>query len=130
MNENEQMLTDILKCRRQDLFIDPKPLSPFQRALYGKMQTRRAGGEPLQYIIGHCAFMGIKLFVDSRVLIPRPETEILVDFALAKIMSTKTDRTLEIFDLGPDTKKNEERRKNFRVVLGHSQARSRHRFYQ
>lgn len=45
------------------------------RALVG----RRAGGEPLQYILGHTEFMGLELAVDPRVLIPRPDTEHLVE---------------------------------------------------
>ena len=43
---------------------------------------RRAGGEPLQYVLGRWAFRGLDLFVDRRVLIPRPETETVVEVAL------------------------------------------------
>jgi release factor glutamine methyltransferase len=43
---------------------------------------RRAGGEPLAYIVGHKEFFGLDLQVDQRVLVPRPETETLVEWAL------------------------------------------------
>jgi release factor glutamine methyltransferase len=48
------------------------------------MAALRAAGEPLQYIFGHWAFRGLDLNVDARVLIPRPETEQLVEVALAE----------------------------------------------
>ena len=43
---------------------------------------RRAGGEPVAYIVGHKEFFGLDLQVDARVLVPRPETETLVEWAL------------------------------------------------
>ena len=60
---------------------------------------RRLDGEPLQYIIGHWPFRGLDLDVDARVLIPRPETEELVDIALSEL--ARTDVTAPtILDLG------------------------------
>jgi release factor glutamine methyltransferase len=48
------------------------------------MASRRAAGKPLQYVFGHWPFRSLDLFVDSRVLIPRPETEQVVEVALAE----------------------------------------------
>jgi release factor glutamine methyltransferase len=48
------------------------------------MATRRAAGEPLQYVFGHWPFRTLDLLVDPRVLIPRPETEQVVEVALAE----------------------------------------------
>jgi release factor glutamine methyltransferase len=49
------------------------------------LADRRAGGEPLQYVLGRWPFRELELVVDPRVLIPRPETEQLVDVALAEL---------------------------------------------
>ena len=93
------MLTAILDCPRIDLFVDRKPLTPEQEKRFALMQQRRAQGEPLQYIIGHCDFMGLKIFVDERVLIPRHETEILVDVVIQEIKALNLTHP-RILDLG------------------------------
>lgn len=49
------------------------------------MVSRRAAGEPLQYVVGRWGFRGLDLLVDRRVLIPRPETESVVEVALAAL---------------------------------------------
>ncbi len=59
--------------------------------------ARRLAGEPLQYVIGHWPFRGLELDVDERALIPRPETEELVDRALAAVATTTAPT---IADLG------------------------------
>ena len=56
---------------------------------------RRTAGEPLQYIRGKTEFFGHDFFVDDRVLIPRPETELLVETAIEKI-----DRGARVVDIG------------------------------
>jgi release factor glutamine methyltransferase len=60
---------------------------------------RRVAGEPLQYIIGHWPFRSLELDLDDRVLIPRPETEELVDVALGELAAAGASAPL-IFDLG------------------------------
>lgn len=87
MNERELFLTALLKCRREELYIHPRVLSEEEEARLAGMEARRKIGEPVQYITGYCEFMGLPLNVDCRVLIPRPETEILVDSALRMISS-------------------------------------------
>lgn len=67
------------------------------------MLARRRRGEPLQYVIGHWGFRNLDLLVDPRVLIPRPETETVVEFALQEldaIASTSPGRALVAVDLG------------------------------
>ena len=54
-------------------------------AHFDSMLTRRAAGEPLQYVLGSWGFRTLDLFVDPRVLIPRPETEIVAGYALAEL---------------------------------------------
>ncbi len=58
------------------------PISPEDAAQFAGMVARRAQREPLAYIVGHQEFYGLDLIVDRRVLIPRPETEHVVEHAL------------------------------------------------
>lgn len=62
-----------------------RPLTDDERSTLRESVRRRATGEPLQYILGEAAFRHLTLKVDPSVLIPRPETEILVDQALEAI---------------------------------------------
>ena len=55
-----------------------------ERAFYS-MVARREAGEPVQYVLGHWAFRRLDLMVDRRVLIPRPETEVVVEVALGEL---------------------------------------------
>ena len=82
MSENEIILTHILQCRPIDLVINKPVLNTDQQIKYEEYKNRREAGEPLQYILGTCNFMGLELAVNPSVLIPRPETEQLVDAAL------------------------------------------------
>jgi release factor glutamine methyltransferase len=50
----------------------------------GDMLERRAAGEPLQYVLGRWQFLGLDLMVDHRVLVPRPETEVVAQLAIAE----------------------------------------------
>ena len=60
-------------------------LTTFQQEQFECYKRRREDGEPLQYILGTCNFMGLDLMVNPSVLIPRPETEQLVDAALKQL---------------------------------------------
>jgi release factor glutamine methyltransferase len=59
-----------------------KSLLEQEKNQFLEMTARRAAGEPIAYILGHKEFYGLELTVNSAVLIPRPETELLVDLAL------------------------------------------------
>ncbi|HVF33503.1 MAG TPA: peptide chain release factor N(5)-glutamine methyltransferase [Acidimicrobiales bacterium] len=63
------------------------------------MLDRRAAGEPLQYVLGSWGFRRLDLFVDRRVLIPRPETEMVVQVALAELATLRVKRPT-VVDLG------------------------------
>lgn len=52
---------------------------------FRSMLERRLGGEPLQYVLGHWAFRALDLMVNRHVLVPRPETEAVVDVALSEV---------------------------------------------
>ena len=67
-----------------------------------EMVRRRLSGEPLQYVMQCWSFRHLDVFVDPRVLIPRPETELVVQIALDSVRNTaqKIDRKMRIVDLG------------------------------
>ena len=96
--EIEWMLCSLLNCERLDLYMRfDEPLSGSQLSTLRGWVKRRSKNEPLQYITESCEFYGIEFFVDKRVLIPRPETERLIDEA---IKSIKHVRSPNIFDIG------------------------------
>ncbi len=99
MNEREQILTSILACDLKDLYFKHKTITDDQIDQLNRMLQRRANGEPLQYIIGDADFMGYKIFVNPSVLIPRPETEILVDSAI-EAFKDRMEEPIKILDLG------------------------------
>ncbi|MCK9380796.1 MAG: peptide chain release factor N(5)-glutamine methyltransferase [Sulfuritalea sp.] len=68
---------------------------------FASLVARRAGGEPVAYLIGQREFFGREFAVSPAVLIPRPETELLVDIALAEVGAGKTATgAVSILDLG------------------------------
>lgn len=68
-------------------------------ASFDAMLDRRLRGEPIQYVLGHWAFRRLDLAIDRRVLIPRPETEVIVDLALREIATRSLERPM-VADLG------------------------------
>ncbi|MBR1561320.1 MAG: peptide chain release factor N(5)-glutamine methyltransferase [Clostridia bacterium] len=77
------MAEDVLGMTRFDLkFEGDREVGPDQQARLNAMLARRAAGEPVQYILERADFMGLKFHVDRRVLIPRQDTEVLVEHAL------------------------------------------------
>src|SRR5262249_4746689 len=89
--ESARLDAQILFCvaahiERSVLYAYPeRVVSPEQAEQYLKLIERRRLHEPLAYITGHKEFYGLDFCVDSRVLIPRPETELLVEAALVSI---------------------------------------------
>jgi len=80
----EHLLADVLGVERLQLYLQfDRPLQPEELDRFRPLLRRRARREPLQYILGCAAFRELDLHVDSRVLIPRPETEVLVEEVLA-----------------------------------------------
>jgi release factor glutamine methyltransferase len=80
----EHLLAHALGVSRLQLYLQfDRPLDRQELDLFRPLLRRRADREPLQYILGRAAFRELDLHVDRRVLIPRPETEVLVGEVLA-----------------------------------------------
>lgn len=76
----EEIIAHVLKMKRLDLYLQfDQPVIESELIQIRAMLKRCVKHEPLEYVIGHLDFFGCQICVDSRVLIPRPETEILVE---------------------------------------------------
>jgi len=96
----ELLLCHVLHLKRIDLYTNfDHPLRASELTEFKAALRRRLTHEPLQYIIGETEFMGIPLHVDRSVLIPRPETEELVQKALEWIRSLETS-PVYVLDIG------------------------------
>ena len=100
MKEHELILTSLLNCDRTRLYVEAEALNPIQKNQYDEILKKRSAGEPLQYLIGWTEFFGLKFAVNPSVLIPRPETEILVEKTLARVKEKFQDKAIKILDLG------------------------------
>lgn len=91
------LLGHVLQVPRIKLYMDlDRPLSKDELATYRALITRRLGGEPVQYLVGSWEFYGRGFAVDPRVLIPRPETELLVEAALRAVPKDAPARVLDL----------------------------------
>ena len=91
----ELLLAEALGVPRERLVLDAdRPLGADVMVRLGRLVARRADREPIAYILGRKAFRHITLAVDRRVLIPRPETELLVEFG------TGLDPYARVVDVG------------------------------
>ncbi|MGA2298280.1 MAG: peptide chain release factor N(5)-glutamine methyltransferase [FCB group bacterium] len=87
----ELLLCEVLKIDRLGIYTNfDKPLKSSELDLLHSMVSRRAKHEPLEYIINKTNFMGNVLYVDSSVIIPRPETELLVEEAMKHINNSES----------------------------------------
>jgi release factor glutamine methyltransferase len=90
--EAEVLLAHALKASRTVVLAHPnRPLTPEQQSDYQALVRRRASDYPLPYLTGRAGFYGLEFEVTPEVLIPRPETETLVDLALARRPETIID---------------------------------------
>ena len=93
----EWMICDLLKCNRAQLYAYSDTLVPPEiiHSLNQQLE-RRIKHEPIQYILGYTIFFGLRINLSPGVLIPRPETELLVERALNKIAAINNPSILDI----------------------------------
>src|SRR6476661_2473075 len=87
--EAQLLLAHVLGCSRVQLYTGfDKPLAEPELAAYRALIKRRLAGEPVAYLLGEQEFWGLPFWIDPSVLVPRPDTETVVEVARA----TRADR--------------------------------------
>lgn len=93
----EHLIAHVLKMDRMQLYLDfDRPLSEEALSSLRELTMRRSKGEPLQHLLGTVEFLGLEFKTDARALIPRPETEELVDH----ILTNESLHPATLLDLG------------------------------
>lgn len=99
--EIELLLAHVLKKPKEFLYLAPeRKLSSYQVKSLSSMVKRRLNGEPVAYILGYKDFMGLRFKVNKNVLIPRPETEEMVERIMNHELRIMNHGKLKILDVG------------------------------
>ena len=97
----ELLLSHSLNLSREGLYVRlHSQIGDEAKEVFERLIKRRIAGEPLQYILGHQEFWSIDFKVDPSVLIPRPETELLVEQTLSILSETPFNRPLLVLEIG------------------------------
>jgi release factor glutamine methyltransferase len=97
----ELLLAHALDLQRIQLYLHfDRPLTSEELKHFRTLYERRLKREPVQYIIGSTSFMGLHFAVDSRVLIPRPETETLIEQAILLCQRFPSDSPIHVLEVG------------------------------
>lgn len=103
MKEAEMLITGLLHINKAAFYTEDTDIAEVDTRRIDDLATRRINGEPIQYLIGHVQFCGLTVHVGSGVLIPRPETELLVEETIKAVdsllLTSHSSRSLEILDL-------------------------------
>ncbi|MDD5231414.1 MAG: peptide chain release factor N(5)-glutamine methyltransferase [Candidatus Marinimicrobia bacterium] len=95
--EVEWILREVLGFSRLEIYLHhEKPLSAAELTRIKSLLSKRAAGQPIQYVLCSAEFMGLKFKVTPDVLIPRPETELLVEKTIALCKNRPAPRILDI----------------------------------
>jgi release factor glutamine methyltransferase len=95
----EELAAHALGCRPLEIYF--REPTAVQQAMLEELIVRAEHGEPIQYIIGHVDFRGLEIRCDRRALIPRPETELLVEEVLKS--KVESQKPLKVADVGTGT---------------------------
>lgn len=95
----EELAAHVLGCKPLEIYFTT--ITPEQECELEKLIVRAEQGEPIQYIIGHVDFRGLEIWCDRRALIPRPETELLIDAIFSAPITHHS--ALRIADVGTGT---------------------------
>lgn len=91
------LLRYVLNCPASTLIAYPeRELDELARVRFAELVERRAAGEPVAYLVGQREFFGRDFLVTPAVLIPRPETELLIELALARLLERPAPRILDL----------------------------------
>ena len=97
----ELLLAHALALPRIQLYVNfDKPLTQYELTQFRVLFERRLNREPVQYIIGSAGFMGLTFKVDPRVLIPRPETETLIEQAILFSQDIDANKPVDVLEIG------------------------------
>jgi release factor glutamine methyltransferase len=94
----EVLLSELLGIERAEIALHAKPLTGEQAALYEAWISRRLEREPVQRILGYAYFRHLRLDLNEETLIPRPDTESVVEAALERI--DRRERSCRVLDIG------------------------------
>ncbi len=101
IKESVFILSKVLDVDKSYIYVYlDKEVAIEQEEKFLEIVNRRSKGEPIAYIFNEKEFMGINLFVEKGVLIPRPETEILVEYIINYIKSEFKDQRVDLLDIG------------------------------
>jgi release factor glutamine methyltransferase len=92
----ELLLAHALGVSRTELYVDGDEAPADRERVFRELVARRAAREPLAYVLGEWGFRRLTLSVDPRVLIPRPETEVLVERCLELMVDLAEPRVLDV----------------------------------
>jgi release factor glutamine methyltransferase len=92
----EILVGEVLGLTRSELYVCGRDVSDFEAGRLRALVDRRAAREPLAYILGEWGFRRLDLKVDDRALVPRPETEVVVERCLEFLHGLPTPRVLDV----------------------------------
>jgi release factor glutamine methyltransferase len=92
----ELLVAEVLGVSRSELYASDRALGPGERVRLRELVGRRRAREPLAYVLGEWGFRRLVLAVDARALVPRPETEVVVERCLVHLRGLPAPRVLDV----------------------------------